>query len=123
MNRIWFRLLAVSVLSGVTGCSFYARGPEDYRKDTRALLETRNPQIKTCYDEALKSSTGASGTVVVNFTVEEKTGKIKDPTVLPRSTAPAPLGECIVNALDGLALEPPDQRKGDATFTWEFQRG
>jgi hypothetical protein len=104
-----------------TACQFYARGPEDYRKDTRALLETRSSQIDSCFDEVLKKDAKAAGTVVVHFTVAHDTGKVTDPKVLPESTAPAPVGECVVKALDGLALDPSDKRDGDATFSWEFQ--
>ncbi len=55
--------------------------------------------------------------------VEEKTGKILTPSSLPESTAPEPLRECVVRGLDGLALDPPDQRKGMATVTFDFARG
>jgi len=106
-----------------TACQFYARGPDDYRKDTRALLETKSDQINGCFDEVLKKDTKATGTVIVHFTVKNETGKVTDPKVLPESTAPAPLGECVVKAIDGLALDPSDKRDGDATFVWEFKSG
>jgi TonB family protein len=115
--------LILSLLGVTLGCEFHARSPEDYRKATREVLETRNAQIQGCYDEALKTDKGAEGRVIVRFTVEAKTGTIKDASVQPESTAPEALGQCIVQALDGLALQPPDQRVGDATFAWEFQQG
>ena len=115
--------LALSVLASATGCSFHARSPEDYKNDTRAVLETRSTQIQSCYDAALSTDPNAAGNVVVSFTVMEKTGEITDPQVLPESSAPAPLGQCIVEAINGLALQPPDERKGDATFVWEFRKG
>lgn len=105
------------------GCQFHARGPEDYRDATRAVIETRSTQIKSCYDEVLKQDKAASGTVVVHFTVMEETGAITGAEVTPESTAPPALGQCVVNALDGLALDPPDARQGDATFSWEFKQG
>ena len=58
------------------GCSFIARGPDQYREDTRALLETRNPQVKSCYDRVLQTDPSAAGKVTVNFEVEKKTGTI-----------------------------------------------
>lgn len=112
--------LFLLAIASTTACQFYARGPEDYRKDTRALLETKSDQLNGCFDDVLKKDPKAAGTVVVHFTVKNETGKITDPKVLPESTAPAPLGECVVKALDGLALDPSDKRDGDATFTWEF---
>jgi hypothetical protein len=110
------------VLSGCSG-SFYARGPEDYKQATRALLEARQDQFKACYEGVIKDDPNAAGTVAVHFIVEEKTGKITTPTALPESSAPEPLRACVVQSIDGLALDPPDQRKGDATMVFEFARG
>lgn len=115
--------LASLVLLGAastTACQFYARGPDDYRKDTRALLETKSSAIDSCFDEVLKKDAKAGGTVVVHFTVAHDTGAITDPKVQPESTAPAAVGECVVKAISGLALDPSDKRDGDATFSWEF---
>lgn len=103
------------------GCSFYARSPEDYRNDTAALLSTRNADIAACYDSALKAQPGLTGKVTVHFTVELKTGKLKDVKADPtRTTAPQPLVDCVVNTLGQLTLNPPDQRTGDATFEYDF---
>jgi hypothetical protein len=104
------------------GCSFHARDSESYRKATRELLETKNPDIKSCYDVELQRDPQAQGTVVVKFTVQKETGKIAEPKVdEAASSAPTTLGQCVVRAIDGLALQPPDERDGDATFRWEFQ--
>lgn len=113
----------IAVVFALGGCQFHARGPEKYRQDTRSLLQTRSAEIQSCYETALKGDTNAGGTVVVHFTVAPDSGAIGAATVLPESTAPAALGECVVRALDGLALQPPDERQGDATFAWEFHRG
>lgn len=120
MNRtaIMLTLFACSL----SGCSFHARDSESYRKATRELLETKRPQVKSCYDGTLQKDPKAQGTVVVNFKVEPKTGKILNPKVDEvASSAPSELGQCVVQAIDGLALDPPDEREGDATFRWEFQ--
>ena len=104
------------------GCSFHARDAESYRQDTRTLLETRNSDIKSCYDVELQRDPKATGTVVVKFTVQKETGRIVEPKVDEvASSAPTTLGQCVVRAIDGLALEPPDERNGDATFRWQFQ--
>jgi len=104
------------------GCSFHARDAESYRRETRALLETRNPDIKACYDAALKGGDKPAGLVVVKFTVAKETGKLTGASVVAeQSTAPAGLGECVVKAIDGLTLDPPDARDGDATFQWAFE--
>lgn len=118
-------LSAAVALFSLTGCSgsFHARSPDDYRIATRALLESQESSFKQCYQSVLSSTPDAAGTVAVSFVLEEKTGKIVTPASLPESTAPEPLRECVVKGLDGLALDPPDQRKGVATMTFDFARG
>ena len=57
----------------------------------------------------------------VAFTVENKTGKISNPTVdSAKSDAPAEVGECVVSKIDGLAIAEPDMRDGAASFVWEL---
>ena len=118
-------VLLASALLALSGCSvsFHARNAEDYRQATRALLETKQDSFKQCYDGVIKADPNAAGTVAVHFTVEEKTGKILSPTALPESSAPEPLRACVIQSLEGLALDPPDKRKGDATMVFEFARG
>jgi hypothetical protein len=114
LNPVLLRIVAAATLvAGLGACSFeyHARSPEDYRAATRALLESKQSDFTSCY------------AVAVSFEVEEKTGKIVTPKSLPESTAPQPLQECVVNGLNGLALDPPDQRKGVATMTFDFDRG
>jgi hypothetical protein len=117
------RLIACCSLLGAlaSGCSFSARDASTYRKDTRALLATKDPDIKSCYDAELKKDPKVGGTVVVKFKVAKDTGKIGDVKVDKDSSAPKSLSQCVVQAIDGLALQPPDARDGDATFRWEFQ--
>jgi hypothetical protein len=93
MNTI--RLSLVSLGLAVAGCSFAARSPDMYRDDTRAVLDTKNDQIKTCYDEVLKTN--------------------KD--------APPEVAQCVLNALQGLVLSPGDKSEGQATFVYEFSAG
>nr|WP_255216647.1 AgmX/PglI C-terminal domain-containing protein [Pseudenhygromyxa sp. WMMC2535] len=101
-----------------------ARSADDYRQVTRELVGTRTPDIKDCYDVALQTNETVGGQVVVNFTVEKKTGKIMNPAVdQSQTTAPAELGECVVDAIGGLQLDPADARDGVASFTWDFEAG
>jgi hypothetical protein len=115
--------LCVLVASSI-GCSFQyvARDVDTYRQDTRDLLSTKNGEIKSCYDEQLKADPNTGGTTVVKFTVQEETGQLIN-VVLDeeQSTAPDALNQCVLNAVDGLVLEPPDQREGVASFSWEFK--
>ncbi len=113
--------LFVVGLAASLGCSFIARGPDQYRDDTRAVLQERSADIKVCYDRALTTDETAAGNVVVNFTVEKQTGVIKDVALGEGTSASAALGDCVVNALQGLQLTPEDQRDGIATFTYTFR--
>ena len=111
----------ITLLSLAAGCSAIARSPEDYRKATRTLLETESDSIRSCYDAELAKNATSSGTVIVKFKVESDTGKIVGAKIdEANSTASGTLGQCVVDAISGLALERPDARDGDATFTWEF---
>ncbi len=114
-------LTIIGLASMSTGCSFIARGEDQYRTDTRALLETRNADIRACYDRELDGNPSLSGDVVVQFTVEKKTGTISNVTAAEGSSAPEALTNCVVGALEGgLALTPEDRRDGQATFTYSF---
>jgi hypothetical protein len=37
------------------------------------------------------------------------------------TTAPEPLGQCVITAINGLTLDPPDERDGIASFVYEFK--
>ncbi len=117
---LWLTLAATCSACSI---SYHARGPDKYREDTRALLESRESSFRGCYEELLEGSPEASGSVAVSFEVEEETGKITAAKSLEESTAPPELQQCVVRGLEGLALEPPDERKGVATMTFEFSRG
>jgi hypothetical protein len=111
-----------SLAAGSMGCSFIARGKKRYRDDTAALLATNNSSLKACYDGVLKSEAGAAGTVVLQFKLKSETGKIHDVSVVDeKSTAPQGVRDCVVEAVSGLAIDPPDARDGHATFTYEFE--
>ena len=115
------RITAFCVALAVA-CSGTARGLEAYRTDTQKLLSTRDPQLKSCYDDALKTDPKLAGTVTVEFVVEKKTGEVSGPTIVPaKSTAPKALGQCVLNAVMGLKLQPPDKNEGRASFVYEFK--
>jgi len=116
-------IIAIALLAAASaGCSFYARSTDQYKTDTRAELEKQNSAIQGCYDTALAANPAQSGKVVVTFTVEKKTGSIMNVAADPnQSTAPDNLQNCVVQALEGIKLDPPDQREGQATFEWVFR--
>lgn len=118
------RLSVLALVAGMAGCSFAARSPEMYSKDTEEVLNTRNGQIKTCYDDALKTNKELQGKVTIKLLVEHETGKVSNVAADPAgTTAPEALTKCVVDSLQGLVLQPPDQRDGDATFVYDFTVG
>ena len=119
-------IIATTVLAalafGSVGCSFIKRSPEQYRDDTQALLEQNSGKLKACYDGILKTDKTAAGTVTVFFVVEKETGALKMTEVkADQSTAPQPVQDCVMQALEGLALDPGDADDGHATFSYEFE--
>jgi hypothetical protein len=113
--------VAIAMVCAIlSGCA--VRSPEMYRDDTRKLLESKQTGLQACYDAELQSHPDAAGKVIVRFTVEDDTGKIVDPKIDDlQSTPNRTLRGCVLDALKGLVLDPPDERTGDATFVWEFQ--
>ena len=117
------RSLTIGCLLVLSGCSFYARGANDYREAVRQVLDTKSPEIETCYRSELKGNDKAQGKVVVHFDVAPKTGDFTNAEVVKgETTAEKPVQKCVLSAIDGLKLDPPDQRKGDATFAWDFSK-
>ena len=120
MKRIALIMVACASL---TACSFYARGPEDYRTAVRKLLEKKQPDVESCYKQSYEKDNAVQGRVVVSFEVEPKTGNVVKPSIVPAgTTANEALQKCVLASLEGLKLDPPDQRTGAATFTWDFSR-
>jgi hypothetical protein len=103
----------------VVGCAY--RSPEMYRDDTTKVLASKQNDIRQCYDDILKGSPGLGGKVTVNFEVETENGKIQNVVVdKANTTAPPELGECVKKNIEGLTINPPDKRTGQATYVYEF---
>lgn len=114
--------LLIAFSLAATACSATKRSQAMYRQDTHRALETRNAQIKTCYDEALETDPKIAGLVTLRFVVKRKTGAFANATIDPtKSNASEPLMLCVLNAVRGLKLTPPDANEGRATFVYEFQ--
>ncbi len=122
MMRKIIPLTVLAAAATLTGCAGTKRSPQAYRADTQKVLETRNEQIQGCYNALLASDAAAGGTVTVRFVVEKKTGTFAKATVDPAaSTAKEPAVLCVLNAMSGLKLQPPDANEGQATFQYELQ--
>lgn len=116
------RALSLIIVSSLAACGGTARNVQVYRADTQAMLQTRDPQVKACYDKALASDGKAGGTVAVQFVVEKKTGAVTNAAIDPKRTTASPaLGSCVLDAVAGLKLAPPDRNEGRATFVYEFK--
>ena len=116
--------LTASAILGITllsGCSLFARGPDEYRTAVRNVLDSKSPDLESCYERAHDANPEVKGVVVVHFFVEPKTGDISNPELVKeQTTADESLQRCVLDSLGGLKLDPADQRKGDATFVWNF---
>jgi hypothetical protein len=124
MNKIFLCLSLLAPLTAI-GCGGAIRVGDAYRDDTAKLLTAQaNPRVHDCFDGIVKSTPGPkalAGTTTVHFIVAKDSGLISNVTVVPESTtAQPPVAQCVVTALNGLKLDPPDNVDGDATFTWEF---
>lgn len=111
------------VATTLLACGGNARTPEQWTEDTYKLLETKNADVVTCYNEALKKNPLLEGQVTVDFIIHNKTGQFAKVRVdANKSTAAEPARKCVVDAVQDLKLGPPDANTGKATFTWEFKR-
>jgi hypothetical protein len=115
-------IVALVTLSAACSGGFAIRSSDAYRDDSRQLLMSRNAAVKSCYDQALQENPQVGGDVVVNFKVAAESGVITEPKLdEQKTTAPASLGQCVVRAIDGVKLDPPDKNEGIATFRWAFK--
>ncbi len=117
--EIWTSSAAAAFALCAASCQFYARSPDDYRDATAGVLAAKSDQLKACYDDLRKTDPAAAGTVTVSFKVLPDTGQFSGASVVG-GTAHEPLKQCVLKAIQGGTLTPPDKREGDATFTWEF---
>jgi hypothetical protein len=114
------RALRLLPLLGFVACA-HARTAAEYSTDTGAALSQKDSDIKACYDKVLQGTPKAAGTVTVDFTVEPKSGKIIDAKLDTQSTAPAPVGQCVLDAIQTASIAPGDRNRGEASWAWTFQ--
>jgi hypothetical protein len=108
------------ICAALAGCA--VRSPEMYRDDARRLLNSKRSILAACYDAELQTHPSASGRVIVRFTIERTSGKVIHPQIDDLLSTPnRTLRGCVLDAMQGLVLAPPDERNGEATFIWEFQ--
>jgi hypothetical protein len=112
-------ILTLAAFASLVGCAY--RSPEMWRDDTNKVLESKNHDIRACYDDILRKQPGVSGKVTVNFEVETEGGKIQNVAIdKANTTAPDALGDCVKSSIEGLVISPPDKRTGQGTYVYEF---
>lgn len=114
------RIGLVALLVGAaTGCA--ARSDSYYARDVQALLETKGSDVSNCWSGVRATDPAAAGRVTVNFRVEEDTGNITNAALNAEETsASEAVSQCVLNSLQGLALQPGDNRPANAKYTWEL---
>jgi hypothetical protein len=123
--KTYFLCLSLLAPLAAIGCNGAIRVGDAYRDDTAKLIAAQaNPRIHDCFDGMVKTTPGPqslAGKTTVHFIVAKDTGLVSNVSVVPDgTTAQPPVAQCVVSALNGLKLDPPDGVDGDATFTWEF---
>jgi hypothetical protein len=115
LRTIFCTGLCTGIALATSAC--IARGPDDYRTVTRGLVDTKKSDIEGCFGDT-------KGKIVIDFTVEKKTGKITNPVVNEKGSTPAEAeaGMCVAGKIDGLGIDQPDMRDGAATFTWVYNK-
>jgi hypothetical protein len=122
-------LLISAVTLFAVGCNggFALRDPKMYAEETHKVLEPKNNEIRACYDGVLKGTPGVGGKVTVTFDVveagaEKDAGKIANVMVdKANTTAPEAVSDCVAKTINGAGpLAPADQKKGQASFVYEF---
>lgn len=124
MNKTFLCLSLLAPLAAI-GCGGAIRVGDAYRDDTAKLLTAQaNPKIHDCFEAMVRSTpkpASLQGKTTVHFIVAKDTGVITSPNIIPEATtAQPPVAQCVVSAINGIKLDPPDSVDGDATFTWEF---
>jgi hypothetical protein len=113
---IRFALAAVLALAA---CSPTGMG-DAARKDVAARMQTVQPGVATCYEEALKRNRELRGTIVLKFAVEPKTGKFVDVKVLRTDLADDALQACVTEQVSALKLEKPTSTRLSIEYPLEF---
>lgn len=112
----------VGLLLAACSSSLQVRSPDEYREDTRTLLQSNSGEFQSCYDRALESDPNAGGEVAVVFEVAEETGQVEAAKIAEgETTASSALQQCVVQAVGNLSLQPPDEKRGEGKMLFSFR--
>lgn len=102
-------LFCASLLTSLTvACGGTGTG-KSVRNDVTTQMLTIESPVAKCYEDALKRSRKLSGTMVLSFRVEPKTGKFKDARVANSEVPDQELQDCVVREVLGLVLAKPQK--------------
>lgn len=124
MNKILVTLGLIAPLASIA-CGGAIRIGDAYRDDTMKLVQAQaNPKIQQCFQGVVRSTPtpkSLEGTTTVSFVVAKETGIVGNAAIVPGATTTQdPVNQCVLGAINGLKLDPPDNVEGDATFAWQF---
>ena len=131
------------------GCVVWIREPVAYREEIVELVEVRDEAIASCYQDVLERRQRAAekferavqgpyadigsavaarvadlhGDVGVQFVAARRTGVITAALVPDATTAPPEVAACVVEQVQGLHLEPADERDGRVTLLFRLKSG
>lgn len=119
--RILLVIFSSSVFFFTTSCSFTttreeAYGYEDISKDPEFRAKIRQVAIDNqkdlsrCYEDALKETPGAHGTIKLIWMVDDQ-GKVTHTSVVDNGTKSQPLADCVMNESADWTF-PPSPEKG-----------
>lgn len=83
----------------------------------RMVVQHHSPQVRVCYDRALKQQDTLSGVVEIQFEVSSE-GKVRNASVYRNTTGHEGLGKCIATTLKGWRFPRPVG--GDVVFIYPF---
>jgi len=83
----------------------------------RMVVSHHMPQIRACYDRALKQQETIRGVVEIQFEISAR-GRVRESKVHRNTTAHVGLGACIANAIKGWRFPRPVA--GEVTFIYPF---
>jgi hypothetical protein len=111
------------VLMGVDYPFMFAapKPPAQGKLDQAVVVKTvhdHQPDIKTCYDEAVKAKPGLAGTVKVAFVIAP-TGKVSEAKVDNSTTKWGPLDQCLVGKLKSWTFPKPEGN-GEVAIMYPF---
>lgn len=104
------------------GCGGSARTEAEWQDDTSKFMTNQSGAVKNCYENALQNNPDIKGRLVVKFTFQNDTGRIKKVKFDEGSSTIADKGmrRCIEKHLEKLSMEPGDKNDGKATVVFDF---